>query len=82
MSTQDSGGIQFSVDGEEQQQHFRLLELPPDLLNIVTSQNPPAFVWSSLDNGYWLISMQSTIEGNELGIWPRRSGVVYCGCDV
>ena len=39
MSTQNDGGIEFSLVPEDSRQHFRLLELPPELLNIVTASN-------------------------------------------
>lgn len=41
MSTQDESGIEFSVVPEENQQHFRLLELPAELLAVLTSENAP-----------------------------------------
>ena len=40
MSTNDKNGTSFSIQPEEDQQHFRLLELPPELLDILTSENP------------------------------------------
>lgn len=46
MSTQEGSGIEFSIVPEENQEHLRLLELPADLLNILTSENPPMFVFS------------------------------------
>jgi sister chromatid cohesion protein DCC1 len=39
MSTQNEEGIEFSIIPEAQQQHYRLLELPPELLEVVTSSN-------------------------------------------
>ncbi|OCK94566.1 uncharacterized protein K441DRAFT_677416 [Cenococcum geophilum 1.58] len=39
MATQDEGGIPFSISQEQQQ--FRLLELPPALLDLIASPNPP-----------------------------------------
>ncbi|MCJ1245509.1 hypothetical protein MMC30_002713 [Trapelia coarctata] len=39
MSTQEESGIALSIDPE--QQSFRLLELPPQLLELVTSSTPP-----------------------------------------
>lgn len=41
MSTQDSDGIAFSILSEDNQQHFRLLELPAELLGLLTSNDPP-----------------------------------------
>lgn len=42
MSTQDETGVPFSVVPEEDQQRFRLLELPPELLAFLTSEKPPS----------------------------------------
>ncbi|KAK5165232.1 uncharacterized protein LTR77_009330 [Saxophila tyrrhenica] len=39
MSTQHEISIPFSLLPEESQQHFRLLELPPDLLDVITADN-------------------------------------------
>jgi hypothetical protein len=39
MSSQDTTGIPFSAS--HQQQAFRLLELPPELLQLIESENPP-----------------------------------------
>ncbi|KAK6430116.1 hypothetical protein LTR95_013734 [Oleoguttula sp. CCFEE 5521] len=47
MSTQSSAGIPVSLLPEEQHQHFRLLELPPELLEILTSANPPTLYFKS-----------------------------------
>lgn len=44
MSTQDQSDTPFSILPEEQQQHLRLLELPPELLSILTQDNPPTYV--------------------------------------
>jgi len=41
MSTQADAGISLSLLPEDNQQSFRLLELPPELLNLLTSDNPP-----------------------------------------
>lgn len=41
MSTQADSGIPLSLLPEEQHQSFRLLELPPELLALLTSENPP-----------------------------------------
>ncbi|KAM0717341.1 hypothetical protein Q7P37_007193 [Cladosporium fusiforme] len=41
MSTQADSGIPLSLLPEERHQPFRLLELPPDLLSVLTSKNPP-----------------------------------------
>lgn len=41
MSTQDASGLEFSILPEDQQQQFRLLELPPELLELLTSENAP-----------------------------------------
>ncbi|GAB7361735.1 hypothetical protein MBLNU230_g1782t1 [Neophaeotheca triangularis] len=38
MATQDDSGTAFSIMPEEEQQHFRLLELPPDLLSLFQSK--------------------------------------------
>ncbi|KAL8758393.1 MAG: hypothetical protein Q9199_001527 [Rusavskia elegans] len=43
MSTQDHQGIAFHV-AHEQQQNLRLLELPPILLQLLTSQHPSKYV--------------------------------------
>lgn len=43
MSSQDASGIDFAVLPESQQHHFRLLELPPELLELLTSDNPPTY---------------------------------------
>jgi len=39
MATQDDGGIPFSIANDFTS--FRLLELPDELLAILTSPNPP-----------------------------------------
>lgn len=39
MSTQEAAGIEFAILPEEHHQHFRLLELPPELLNVITASN-------------------------------------------
>ena len=44
MATQDESGIEFSIVSEESQQHFRLLELPKELLSLLTSENAPMYV--------------------------------------
>ena len=43
MSTQDESGVGFEILPEESQQHFRLLELPPELLALLTSENAPTY---------------------------------------
>ncbi|KAK5121414.1 hypothetical protein LTR85_005246 [Meristemomyces frigidus] len=50
MSTQNGSGIAFSILPEEGQQHFRLLELPPELLSLLTSNDPPTLQFKS-ENG-------------------------------
>ena len=42
MSTQDDSGIPFEINRE--QEHFRLLELPPSLLSLIASKDPPKYV--------------------------------------
>jgi hypothetical protein len=37
MSSQGDQGVSFSIVPEENRQHFRLLELPPELLEILTT---------------------------------------------
>jgi sister chromatid cohesion protein DCC1 len=39
MSSQDAIGIPFTAS--HQQQAFKLLELPPELLTLLESDNPP-----------------------------------------
>lgn len=41
MSTQSDAGIPLSLLAEDHQQSFRLLELPAELLKLLTSDNPP-----------------------------------------
>ena len=41
MSTQDASGIPFSAS--HQQHAFKLLELPPELLQLLESHNPPTY---------------------------------------
>lgn len=41
MATQDAAGIDFSILPAGQQEHFRLLELPPELLGLLTSEDAP-----------------------------------------
>jgi hypothetical protein len=41
MSTQDFNGIPFTLSLE--QQNFRLMELPPDLLALITAPAPPKY---------------------------------------
>src|ERR1051325_6179627 len=43
MATQqDEGGVPFSI--AHQQQHFRLLELPPEIVELIDAPNPPLYV--------------------------------------
>ncbi|CAF9917969.1 hypothetical protein IMSHALPRED_003798 [Imshaugia aleurites] len=49
MSTQDDSGIPFQINRE--QEHFRLLELPPSLLSLIASKDPP---------NLWLKSAESS----------------------
>lgn len=42
MSTQDDLGILFEISNE--QRNFRLLELPPSLLTLIASKDPPKYV--------------------------------------
>ena len=42
MSTQEDLGISFEISNE--QQNFRLLELPPSLLALIASKDPPKYV--------------------------------------
>lgn len=44
MSTQDAQGITFSVSPEESREQFRLLELPPELLELITTNPSAKFV--------------------------------------
>lgn len=41
MSTQGDSGMEISVLREDKQEYFQLLELPAELLEIITSQNSP-----------------------------------------
>jgi hypothetical protein len=41
MSTQEDAGMPLSLLPEDKQHSFRLLELPPELLHLLTSDNPP-----------------------------------------
>jgi hypothetical protein len=41
MSTQSDAGIPLSLLAEDRQQSFRLLELPAELLKLLTSDHPP-----------------------------------------
>jgi len=43
MSTQNENGTVFSILPEESQQHFRLLELPLEILSVLTSDNPATY---------------------------------------
>ena len=45
MSIRDGAGISFDVCHD--QQVFRLLELPPALLGMITSSNPPRYIFVS-----------------------------------
>nr|POE51771.1 sister chromatid cohesion protein dcc1 [Quercus suber] len=51
MSTQSGSEsrLTFSITPQDHQQHLRLLELPPDVLNLITSDNPPILQLKSLD---------------------------------
>ncbi|KAK5131611.1 hypothetical protein LTR08_000798 [Meristemomyces frigidus] len=49
MSTNDGNGISFSILPEEDQQHFRLLELPPELLRMLTSDTSTTLQFKSQD---------------------------------
>ena len=46
MSTQEGLAIELSVLPEENQDHFRLLELPAEILSLLTSEQPPVSVAS------------------------------------
>lgn len=56
MSTQDDSGISFEICKE--QQNFRLLELPPSLLALIVSKDPPKYVLTldacGTQNKIWL----------------------------
>jgi hypothetical protein len=41
MATQEDAGISLALLPEDKQHSFRLLELPPELLSLLTSDNPP-----------------------------------------
>jgi hypothetical protein len=41
MSSRANYGIPVTLRREADQEHFRLLELPPNLLALLTSENPP-----------------------------------------
>ena len=45
MSSQDTTGIAFDICHD--QQVFRLLELPPALVEMITSSNPPRYIYIS-----------------------------------
>ncbi|MCJ1384555.1 hypothetical protein MMC17_007672 [Xylographa soralifera] len=45
MSSQDDSGISFGISND--QQNFRLLELPPPLLELITSEHPPSLYLKS-----------------------------------
>ncbi|MCJ1282920.1 hypothetical protein MMC26_002246 [Xylographa opegraphella] len=45
MSSQDDSGISFSISND--QQNFRLLELPPSLLELIASEHPPVLYLKS-----------------------------------
>ncbi|MCJ1414024.1 hypothetical protein MMC32_000349 [Xylographa parallela] len=45
MSSQDDSGISFSISND--QQNFRLLELPPSLLELLASEHPPSLYLKS-----------------------------------
>ena len=45
MATQEETGIPFAI--EHKQQNFRLLELPPDFLQLITSKDPPRYAYGS-----------------------------------
>ncbi|KAK4895411.1 hypothetical protein LTR27_006475 [Elasticomyces elasticus] len=49
MSTQPDDGFTFSILPEEQREHFRLLELPPELLELVTSNTSHTLQFKSAD---------------------------------
>ncbi|KAK4980152.1 hypothetical protein LTR42_000459 [Elasticomyces elasticus] len=49
MSTQPDDGFTFSILAEEQREHFRLLELPPELLELVTSNTSHTLQFKSAD---------------------------------
>ncbi|KAI6904756.1 hypothetical protein KC318_g18979, partial [Hortaea werneckii] len=49
MSTQAHDGIPFSLLPEEKYEHCRLLELPPELLGILTADSPQALQFKSAD---------------------------------
>lgn len=42
MATQHQGGLPVSI--AHQQQHFRLLELPPEIVELIDKPNPPLYV--------------------------------------
>ncbi|KAF2723876.1 hypothetical protein K431DRAFT_324672 [Polychaeton citri CBS 116435] len=50
MSTQDQTGIEFSVVPEEHQERFRLLELPPELLALLTQEDAEPLLFKATDS--------------------------------
>ena len=43
MPNQDESGLSIKIIPENHQQHFRLLELPPELLDLLTSDHAPMY---------------------------------------
>jgi hypothetical protein len=41
MTQQDEGGVPFAIAHE--MHHFRLLELPPEIVELLDSPNPPRY---------------------------------------
>jgi hypothetical protein len=41
MTQQDEGGVPFAITHE--MQHFRLLELPPEIVELLDSPHPPRY---------------------------------------
>ena len=75
MSTQADFGIPFDISNE--QKNFRLLELPPSLLALVATKDPPRYVFTmdvcalhpsipaNMSESLWLKSAESTNAYND-----------------
>lgn len=85
MSTQDDTGMSFEISNE--QQNFRLLELPPTLLALITSQDSPKYVLTldvrhtrdegiaDMSESLWLKSAESS-SANVESKQPKSSAVL------
>ena len=88
MATQDDSGIPLEISN--QQQNLRLLELPPSLLTLLVSKNPPKYVpalsvyvlhrtFADMSESLWLKSAES--PSADVDSKQSRPNAVLCTDD-